>query len=56
MTEAERSLLMGAIITLLERAGGEARITEADYEKAMRIDVTSRYDGKDIIFRTKARI
>lgn len=49
MTETERSLYTAAIIVLLNRAGGEVRLTKAEYESALRSSVARRMDGADVV-------
>lgn len=52
MNETQRSLFMAALVVLLERNGGELRISEAEYERTKRTSVTTHFNGKEITLKT----
>ena len=49
MNETEKSLLVAAIVVLLKRAGGQMRITQAEYEDATGSAISRKMDGSDVI-------
>lgn len=55
VNETQRSLFTAAIIAMLARAGGELRLTEAEYNAAKNCPgVTAKLDGRDMVFSIAA--